>query len=323
MSKYFPEPRLARVRGKFSRAAAAAFALSCIALPGRAAIETVVSSVADCRPVGGIGRWSNPSNWVPGQTPDNRKPGVTYNVSVPGDACLSMILDVSATVNELTMAAGYWSGSTEKRAVKASAAGITLTVLKDARIDELGMTNGKLAIGGTLWLGSANGGWQISSTQIKSQDLREDGFAAAHFSTTSIDVARRALITEYAWTELTDSTLETADLSLVNGALSLAKGSTLKVKNNFDMNSASWLGVLLDGSPVFTINSSATLAGTLQCWLTEGYIPAIGEQFTILTSRGSLNGNWNNILLPQLPPDRAWNVINNNQSVLLRVIPAP
>lgn len=304
----------------FSRLTPAALLLSCIALPSLAA-DTVISSTADCHALGGTGRWSNPASWTPMQIPDNRQPGVTYNVTVSGLYCLGMILDASVTINELTMSAGYWGGSREKKAAKVSASGVSLTILKDARIDELGMANGKLDIGGTAWV-SGSDGWVVRDTQVKARDFVIDGNPGVSFDRTAIDIARSTLITEFAWVGLSETALETGDLYL-GSALSLGQGASIRVKGNYEMNGPySSLGILLDGRTSFVVSGNATLAGSLNCWLEDGYVPYIGEQFTILTVRGSINGDFSRLALPQLSPDRAWSLFKNGQWLVLKVVPA-
>ena len=152
------------------------------AMPCQAGAETVISSVADCHSSGGTGFWSNPAIWTPMQVPDNNRPhGTTYDVVVPAYNCVGMYLDLSVTVNQLLMRSGYWNGAKQK-APKVSAHGVSLTVLRDARIDELGMTNGKLDVGGTTWIDHSDG-WVFTDSKLKTGNytpglLHADAFLA-------------------------------------------------------------------------------------------------------------------------------------------------
>ena len=176
--------------------------------PCQAGPETVISSVADCSSVGGLGLWSNPANWIPVQVPDNGRPhGTTYDVVASSVTCMGMHLDTSVTVNQLSMRAGFWDGAKNK-APKVAGNGVALTVLKDCWIDELGLTNGKLDVVGTTLL-SNNGGWILKDSTVRTQNYRESGYQQARFGRSIIDVTGTFAISEWAWAELRESTLKT------------------------------------------------------------------------------------------------------------------
>ncbi len=61
----------------------------------------------------------------------------------------------------------------------------------------------------------------------------------------------------------------------------------------------------------------ASLSGTLEVKLTDGFTPFVGQTFTILTSY-DVDGAFDTLLLPSLP-GRRFDVIYNPQSVVLRV----
>ena len=65
-------------------------------------------------------------------------------------------------------------------------------------------------------------------------------------------------------------------------------------------------------------NHAATLAGTLTATLINGFVPNIGDSFTILS--GPASGAFDTLNLPPLPPDRQWQV--SIGSVVLTVMPA-
>ena len=292
-------------------------------MPCQPAAGTVISSVADCTSVGGVGRWSDPANWIPMQVPDNGRPqGTAYDVVV-GYGCLSMGLDISVTVNRLFLGAGYWNGAKQK-APKVSANSVSLTVLGDARIDELGMTNGKLDIGGTTWI-SGSDGWILTDSKVKTGNYRQDFFTVVRFARSTIETSGNFLVTDFAYTELVQSTLETRDLELSTGALSLRDRATVKVKGDFKLGPgfASGLRLQLNSHTDFTVDGNVFLDGTLSGWFSDGYVPSLGEEFPILRAKGSVIGNWTNISLPQLPAGRAWSLIIADRTAYLKVIPAP
>lgn len=298
------------------------FVLLCFlfALPALAGSSTTISSMGDCTPVGGAGRWSNPANWVPMQVPDNgRPPGTTYDVVVPGN-CLGMLLDTSVTINSLNMWGGFWDGSKQKP-LKIHADSTSLTVINDCRIDDLGLTNGKLTVGGRTWMNNS-AGWVLRDSKVKTRDYFQDFFTQASFSRSTLEVAGRFTSADFAWTLLSQSTLETQDLDLM-GALSLDHGAVVKVKGDFKADDHAAISILLNASTDFTVNGNAWLAGGLGGRFTAGYVPAPGQEFTILRAKGAITGSWSNIFLPQLPAGMAWQLVVAPRVAYLKVIAAP
>ncbi len=74
------------------------------------------------------------------------------------------------------------------------------------------------------------------------------------------------------------------------------------------------------GNDLLDINLGTTLTGTLQIQLLGGYIPEIGDEFTILTSSNSINGTYSSIDYPSLPSGRSWEIDYNTLDVRVRVI---
>jgi fibronectin-binding autotransporter adhesin len=60
------------------------------------------------------------------------------------------------------------------------------------------------------------------------------------------------------------------------------------------------------------------LAGTLRVTLTNGFVPAYGDTFFLITG-GSLTGTFASIQLPPLPASNAWEVANDGSSLTLTV----
>jgi T5SS/PEP-CTERM-associated repeat protein len=70
------------------------------------------------------------------------------------------------------------------------------------------------------------------------------------------------------------------------------------------------------------VNDNATLAGTLTVNLTDGFVPNLGQSFTILTAN-DVDGTFTTEVLPDHPsPNLAFDVMYNAQSVVLTVVPA-
>ncbi|MEM1080695.1 MAG: Ig-like domain-containing protein [Pseudomonadota bacterium] len=70
---------------------------------------------------------------------------------------------------------------------------------------------------------------------------------------------------------------------------------------------------------VLQINGPANLNGTIEVQLINGYVPAPGDQFTLITSPDITNDGVN-FTLPTLPADRGWDVILDTNSLRLEVI---
>jgi hypothetical protein len=311
---------------RVSRRTLVSFPLLCvIALPCLARAGSVVSSVADCQAVGGFGRWSDPAIWSPMQVPNNGRPaGTTYNVVAPGTGCLGIFLDATViTINQLSMEPlGYWDGAKDK-AAKIRADGVVMNVLNNADIDELGMTNGKLTVGGTATVGISDG-WFLTDSKFKAGNYHQAGFALASFVRSPIQIDDTFLVADYAWAELERSTLDTQTLEL-SGVLSLVDGSTVSVGGDFSqLRGELWglLGIQLGGGAGLSVEGDVYLDGGLFCSLKDGYVPSLGEEFTILRYKGFLNGSWAGVEVPQLPAGLAWSLVFGKQAISLKVVPA-
>ncbi|MFO0789588.1 MAG: aspartyl protease family protein [Pirellulales bacterium] len=64
------------------------------------------------------------------------------------------------------------------------------------------------------------------------------------------------------------------------------------------------------------VTGSATLDGTLAVTLVNGFVPSVGNAFTLLTTTDDIGGTFSNLLLPA---GFAWNVAYNSNSVVLSV----
>ncbi len=68
-------------------------------------------------------------------------------------------------------------------------------------------------------------------------------------------------------------------------------------------------------------SGAAALGGMLDVDVVNGFIPAAGNQFEILTATAGITGVFSTFSLPELDGDLIWNVVYASNSVLLRVAP--
>jgi hypothetical protein len=78
------------------------------------------------------------------------------------------------------------------------------------------------------------------------------------------------------------------------------------------------------GSGYDQVNFSGTagLNGTLRVELLDGFVPAIGNSFAVLTSAGGISGSFTAIAFPPLPADRKWALSVTANEVRLSVVPS-
>ena len=89
----------------------------------------------------------------------------------------------------------------------------------------------------------------------------------------------------------------------------------------FEMDIAGDAGSGLEGgNDLIHVTKSTSLGGNLLVQLQNGYVPEIGEEFTILTSVQSISGTYNSTIFPILPSGRSMEVIYNTFDVRVKVI---
>jgi hypothetical protein len=113
-----------------------------------------------------------------------------------------------------------------------------------------------------------------------------------------------------------------------NGSLLITPGSELLTLENLSFSGSGSYAVQLadvqpDGFGQVQVGDTATLAGTLKVELVEGYEPATGDSFQILTAGGGRSGFFANEMLPTLSSGLDWEVQYNPNSVVLSVVAAP
>lgn len=153
---------------------------------------------------------------------------------------------------------------------------------------------------GTLALtsgGAWSGGLQISNGTLLAQGTISPG---------SVTVASGAT--------LGGGGTITANVSSDGGVAPGGSAGVLSIDGTYAQNSGAALRIELGGtggpgvdSDMLAITGSATLDGTLQVTLINGYTPALGDFFSLLTANG-LSGGFATTNLPALAPGLAWDV---------------
>jgi hypothetical protein len=160
------------------------------------------------------------------------------------------------------------------------------------------VNNGFYDLQGDASIGAQQGGtFQNNGTFIKSQGTgTSTNNHWANSSTGTIDVE--------------SGTLRLIDSFTNDGTVIIAAGATFQVFGNYTQGGTGTLDVQLGGNPAsgqfgkLIVGGTATLAGTLQVDLVNGYGGNPGDAFTILTF-GSRVGDFDNL---NLPPGAAWDV---------------
>ncbi|MGD8453968.1 MAG: hypothetical protein PVJ57_19300 [Phycisphaerae bacterium] len=99
----------------------------------------------------------------------------------------------------------------------------------------------------------------------------------------------------------------------------------LRVDGDFTASSSAELRIRIGGLHVSTdydqlrVTGNATLGGELDVRLIDGFIPALGNSFTIVTY-GSHTGQFSPVYLPTLPDGLAWHLTYGTTSVVLTVV---
>jgi hypothetical protein len=102
-----------------------------------------------------------------------------------------------------------------------------------------------------------------------------------------------------------------------DGRLAIAPFNTVAVGAELKMWPGGTLTQSKDG--IFMISGMATLGGTLEFLLPEGFRPRLNDTYQILTA-GSVLGTFNSTILPDLESGLSWTVEYTSTSVSLKVI---
>ncbi len=102
------------------------------------------------------------------------------------------------------------------------------------------------------------------------------------------------------------------------GILTVSKYDNTNGSLEIEIESTAGDGI---GHDRLTVTNDATLGGTLNVYLLNGFVPAVGNSFTILTG-ASVSGTFSTANLPSLPTDRFWVTDYYPTSVVLSVASA-
>jgi hypothetical protein len=118
-----------------------------------------------------------------------------------------------------------------------------------------------------------------------------------------------------------------------NGTIFVQPGGEIFMLENLGFSPSAALGVGLqaidetdpdtepsDAFGQVQISGAASIAGTLEVSLLEGYMPMAGDAFQILTAGGGRTGTFASEVLPSLPSGLDWDLAYNPNSIVLSVI---
>jgi len=181
----------------------------------------------------------------------------------------------------------------------------------------LTLTNrGKLSVGGTLRGVQGAGAQQVFA--FNGGTLVADNIDATYLSAPATPAVQGAL-------QNNGGTLAPGDLGLpgltsIVGDFSINAGALA-----IDIGGPTAAGVFQDATlnsyDNVTVSGNAVLGGTLNVSFINGYQPAGGEVYTIVTANGGLSGAFSAFSLPSLPVGESWNVVQTGTSLSLQVIP--
>ena len=173
----------------------------------------------------------------------------------------------------------------------------TATIERSAISVSKSITVGKLSGGSTDPANSSQGTLNLVDSSI---------------TTPVLDVATvlDATVGTVAGTVHLDSSLAT-----VSGLMTLGPNSLLEL-GLAGTTKSTGLGVAGQYSAIDV--GSALLDGNLNVFLTEGFVPSLGDSFQVIS--GSLTGTLNPVGFPALPGGLGWNVQYNPNSVVLQVL---
>jgi hypothetical protein len=106
------------------------------------------------------------------------------------------------------------------------------------------------------------------------------------------------------------------------GVIDVAATARLSVTGDYVQAADATLKIELGGTSSFgklAVSDTANLAGKLEAELINGFNPAAGSSFQILTAAGGRQGTFSNTVFPALGGGLAWNVAYGAMSVTLQV----
>lgn len=227
-------------------------------------------------PPGGIGWWSNPNPWIPSVPTSTTTlilcPGSTIIANVPNARAGAVTLNPGSTLNVQAGAVLTVSSSVLENGVLNVQSGGNLTVGAGGGGLGLVQSSGNATVDGTVALKSPDGGGAYVAYNQRAGTLEGSG---------------------------------TIDGNLVAGGGVIAPGDapgTFTITSNFIQNADSMLRIEVSGPGggqfgQLKVGGLAQLGGTLSVALLNGFTPAAGDRFQIL-SCGSLSNAFSRLAAP-------------------------
>ncbi len=219
------------------------------------------------------GNWNVAANWLDTTNGQNQVPTATDDVTV-NQSNITITVSDSQGVNSLHTAV------TNDLVLQA---GGSLTIAASSELDgALTLSGGNLSGGGsltlagdTLWIAGSISG---TGTLTNSGALSVSG----------------------------GSSLSLGEDLLNSGTLIIGPATTLDLQGDYTQSANATLDVQLGGSPAdgqfgrltVSTGNSATLGGTLQAELVNGYAPSAGDDFTVVTYPSNANTDFAHVVLP-------------------------
>ena len=250
----------------------------------------------------GSGSWNNGANWqanVPGVVPNQDTINVTFGSS-PFAGRSTTIFN-----NEAVMVKGLTFDSADKYAVSGSGA---ITMQGDTSVSAINVMQGSheiqvdLNLGNNTTVNAAAGAHLAINNQLNfgatNRTLTVSGAGRVDINS-NIDSTAAGLVT------ITDGNVGGG--GRVNGGLTNNGGSvspgtsvgTLSVEGNFRQMAAGTLNIELGGTAagqydqlrVLGLLNGAVLDGTLDVSLVNGFVPAVGNTFDVISTEGGINNS--------------------------------
>jgi hypothetical protein len=108
------------------------------------------------------------------------------------------------------------------------------------------------------------------------------------------------------------------------GSLNLQGDAAISLNGEYRQLANGSLRIALSESTVptaiLTVGAQATLAGLLQVELADGYVPTVNDEFALLSAGSELQGEFDQIELPELGQALNWNLHVEDNTLLLSVV---
>jgi hypothetical protein len=190
-------------------------------------------------------------------------------------------------------------------------------------------TNGTITLTSTLTVASGGTLNVLSGGTLSAPSINLSSAGSVNLTGGTVNLTGGTL-TDAALTLPNTTTLEgtgslTGNLSSFGVVSPGDAPGILTVDGNYTENSSGTLDIGIGGTTLGTqydqlkIDEAASLSGSLDITLLNGFVPAIGNQFDIIAF-GSETGSFSLIELPALPAGRAWDTSQLDSSGIISVV---